>query len=159
MWRLQHPETSPPLGVPIRSCAQITWLLLLGLGSPLTAQSYHPGPEGEGNRFSRLRSPNHLPTPTSGPPFLIADARAPVLVAGTRLRVPGSPFPVERTHRARNALIGGLIGSAAGIVTCTVISNIAKDPGTGFSTCTRKGYFIMGLGGAGVGALIGALFK
>lgn len=58
-------------------------------------------------------------------------------------------------HRARHAVIGGLIGGAAGILACTAISNIANDPGSGFSTCDAKAYIGFGLGGAAVGALIG----
>ena len=63
------------------------------------------------------------------------------------------------SHRLRNALIGGVIGGVAGVVTCTAISNATNDPGTGFSTCTTKGYLLFGLGGFGLGALIGALIK
>ncbi len=63
------------------------------------------------------------------------------------------------THRGRHALIGGLIGAAAGVITCTVISNIANDPGTGFSTCDATAYLGFGLGGFAVGALIGWLIR
>jgi len=62
-------------------------------------------------------------------------------------------------NRGRNAILGGLIGAVTGLIACTVISNIANDPGTGFSTCTSKGYLMLGLGGGGLGALIGALIK
>jgi hypothetical protein len=65
----------------------------------------------------------------------------------------------QESHRLRHALIGGVIGGATGIVVCTVISNIVKDSGTGFSTCTTSGYLLLGLGGFGVGALIGVLIK
>jgi hypothetical protein len=61
------------------------------------------------------------------------------------------------SHRGRHALIGGLIGAAAGVITCTVISNVANDPGTGFSTCDATAYVGFGLGGFAVGALIGWL--
>lgn len=61
------------------------------------------------------------------------------------------------SHRGRHALIGGLIGAAAGVITCTVISNIANDPGTGFSTCDATAYVGFGLGGFAVGALLGWL--
>ena len=64
-----------------------------------------------------------------------------------------------RNHRVRNAVIGGLIGAATGVVTCTVISNLANDPGTGTSTCDTKAYVGFALGGAALGALVGALFK
>ncbi len=65
--------------------------------------------------------------------------------------------PAPKHNRGRNALIGALISGATGIITCTVISNIMKDPGTGFSTCATSGYVGLGLGGAALGALIGAL--
>jgi hypothetical protein len=63
------------------------------------------------------------------------------------------------SHRGRNALIGGLVGAATGIGVCTAISNLVNDPGTGFSTCDAKAYLGFGLGGAAVGALIGAMIR
>jgi len=84
-----------------------------------------------------------------------ADSVALMKGALERLRIETA----QEGHRARNAVVGGLIGGVTGIVACTVISNIAKDPGTGFSTCTTKGYLAFGLGGAGLGAVIGSLFK
>ena len=52
-----------------------------------------------------------------------------------------------------------LVGAAAGLVACTLISNAAKDPGTGTSSCTAQGNIIFGAGGAVVGGLIGLLIK
>ena len=84
------------------------------------------------------------------------------LRAGVTAPVP-SPAPIRvslpagQPDRLGNAVLGAVIGGAAGIVTCTVISNIVKDSGTGFSTCTWKGYLLLGGSGAGLGALIGAL--
>ena len=88
---------------------------------------------------------------------LRAGISAPAAAAGgpIRLMIAADQPP----NRVRNAVIGALIGGAAGIVTCTVISNWAKDSGTGFSTCTWKGYLLLGGSGAGLGALIGALVK
>ena len=57
--------------------------------------------------------------------------------------------------RAGNAALGGVIGAAAGIVFCTVVSNIANDRGTGFSTCTAKGYLLIGGVGGALGLLVG----
>ncbi len=70
-------------------------------------------------------------------------------------------LPVDEgsSHRLRNAVIGAAAGAVAGVVTCTVISNLAKDPGTGFSTCTTRGYLLLGGGGAGLGALFGLLLS
>jgi hypothetical protein len=83
-----------------------------------------------------------------------AGISAPVAPPGPiRITVAASESP----DRVGNALLGAAIGAAAGIVTCTVISNIAKDPGTGFSTCTWKGYLLLGGTGAGLGGLVGAL--
>ena len=72
-----------------------------------------------------------------------------------RLRLP----PAPARDRTGHVLVGGLIGSAAGIVACTAISNYVKDKGTGFSTCTTKGYVGFVAGGFAVGAVIGALIK
>ena len=92
-----------------------------------------------------------------------------------RSRVAGSVFPAtevsltDRLHlvpprqrsRGSHSLIGGLIGSAAGIVVCTAISNYitAMNENTGFSTCTTSGYLGFAVGGFAVGALVGYLIK
>ena len=89
--------------------------------------------------FASFRAGIHAPAAPAAPPI--------------RLIVAVDSKP----DRLGNALLGAAIGGAAGIITCTVISNIAKDAGTGFSTCTWKGYLLLGGSGAGLGALIGAL--
>lgn len=75
-------------------------------------------------------------------------------------QVPGS-FPEQLAplvhRRGRNALIGGAIVTVAGLAFCTVISNLVNDPGSGFSTCTRKGYLLTGGIGLGAGVLIGLI--
>jgi hypothetical protein len=72
----------------------------------------------------------------------------------------GTDLPAFRTagesNRTRNVLIGGVLGGAAGMVVCTVISNLVNDDG-GFSTCTASGYTGFALGGFAVGGLIGYL--
>jgi hypothetical protein len=79
----------------------------------------------------------------------------PAAVAGDVLSA--SPIqPVAGTHRrGRNALIGGAIGTVAGLAFCTIVSNLVNDPGSGFSTCTMKGYLLTGGVGFGLGFLIG----
>lgn len=94
---------------------------------------------GTTSPFGSLRAGISAPAPSPAAPFRIT------VTAG------------ESSHRVRNAVIGAAIGGAAGVITCTVISNIAKDAGSGFSTCTWKGYLLLGGSGAGLGALIGAL--
>lgn len=124
----------------------------LGLAVPLTpALGQLPGPrppEVPASARSRVRI-----GPATVPPITLLIGPPAGRSLTERLGLDQAPA----SHRGRNALIGGLIGGAVGIVTCTVISNISKDPGTGFSTCTAKGYLGLGLGGAALGALIGAL--
>jgi hypothetical protein len=62
----------------------------------------------------------------------------------------------ERGHRIRNALIGGVVGAAAGAIVCTVISTIADDSASArISTCTWKGYLLLGSIGFAAGFGIG----
>lgn len=128
----------------------------LGLtAAPALAQSLAPGPRSPDSTVTvPTATRNHLGIglATVTPIVLLADQPAPTSFTD-RLRLELAP----KRHRGRNALIGGLIGGATGIIACTVISNIQKDPGTGFSTCATSGYVGLGLGGAGLGALIGAL--
>ncbi|MBA3258053.1 MAG: hypothetical protein H0T68_01135 [Gemmatimonadales bacterium] len=65
--------------------------------------------------------------------------------------------PAAARPRGRNALIGAAIGTVAGLAFCTVVSNIANDPGTGFSTCTRDGYLLTGGVGLTLGLVIGLI--
>jgi hypothetical protein len=61
-------------------------------------------------------------------------------------------IPPASLQRTRNALIGGVIGAAAGVAVCTVISNIADDAAEDrFTTCTAKGYLLTG----GIGFALG----
>lgn len=66
---------------------------------------------------------------------------------------------LQAGSRAGNALLGGAIGAAAGVVFCTVVSNIAKDEGTGFSTCTTNGYLLTGGIGFALGMVVGLLVE
>lgn len=99
------------------------------------------------------------PRPTAAisgllPRALFPDPRLASTSLTARLRLSDPP-----RHRPRNTLLGGVIGASAGLVTCTIISNLVKDSGTGFSTCTTSGYLGFGLGGFAVGAVIGWLLK
>ncbi len=83
--------------------------------------------------------------------------RAPARVSpSSRSRI---VFSEAKGGGGRRVLIGGAIGAVAGVAVCTVISNIAKDPGTGFSTCTTKGYVGFAVGGFAVGAGLGAIVR
>jgi hypothetical protein len=55
---------------------------------------------------------------------------------------------------------GGVIGAAAGVVACTLISNLLVNTEIdGFTTCTTKGYLMFGGAGGALGATIGALWE
>jgi hypothetical protein len=79
----------------------------------------------------------------------------PAEPAGYAIRRPVLDVARESRDRAGNAVLGGVIGAAAGVAFCTVVSNIAKDEGTGFSTCTTKGYLLTGGVGFALGFLVG----
>lgn len=64
---------------------------------------------------------------------------------------------VAPRQRTRNALIGGAIGTVAGLAVCTAISNMIDEGAAGFSTCTWKGYLLTGGVGLGVGFAVGWL--
>jgi hypothetical protein len=60
------------------------------------------------------------------------------------------------TNRKRRALIGGLIGAAAGVVACTTISTLADDSADGgLSFCPLDSYLLIGGAGFVIGAAIG----
>ncbi len=70
-----------------------------------------------------------------------------------------SPSHGVSERSLKRGLIGGVIGAAAGVVACTIISNIADDsddPGSRITTCTASGYLLFGGVGFGVGFLIGS---
>ena len=59
-------------------------------------------------------------------------------------------------NRTKNALIGGAIGAAAGVVFCTAISTLADDSADGgLSFCPLDSYLLIGGAGFLVGAAIG----
>lgn len=59
-------------------------------------------------------------------------------------------------NRTKNALIGGAIGAAAGVVLCTAISTLADDSADGgLSFCPLDSYLLIGGAGFLVGAAIG----
>jgi hypothetical protein len=117
-----------------------TWPLLAGLfiAGPLGAQSENPG------------------TILATRPVQFASWYP----AAASNHVPGS-FPAQTIplahRRGRNALIGGAIGTVAGLAFCTVVSNLVNDPGSGFSTCTLDGYLLTGGIGLAAGVLIGLI--
>ena len=58
--------------------------------------------------------------------------------------------------RKRQALIGGAIGAAAGVIGCTVVSSLSNDSAEGgLSFCPLDSYLLIGGAGFVVGAVIG----
>jgi hypothetical protein len=61
-----------------------------------------------------------------------------------------------RKNRTRQAVLGGAIGTAAGLIGCTVISTLANDSADGgLSLCPLDSYLLIGGAGLVVGAAIG----
>ena len=89
-----------------------------------------------------------------GPAIPLVSLTSPASL-NARLRLEPAPARAKTGH----VLAGGLIGAATGVVACTAISNLAKDRGTGFSTCTTKGYLGFAVGGFALGAIVGAIIK
>jgi len=50
-------------------------------------------------------------------------------------------------------LLFALGGAVLGVVVCTAISNVSDDH-DGFSTCTARGYLLLGGGGAVAGTVV-----
>jgi hypothetical protein len=123
---------TPEVKMPSRAC-----LLLLSL--------VLAGPRAEGQQIGSLTNPP--PSFESWRPTVPAARPTPLLIPTIR-----SDF----TRRDRNALIGGAIGTVAGLAFCTVVSNMTTDPAAGFSTCTTKGYLVSGSIGLMLGLLIGS---
>lgn len=65
--------------------------------------------------------------------------------------------PRQRTNRARHALIGGALGSIAGVAACYYIVGFGSDTGD-TAACRALGRVMFAVGGFGVGALVGAIF-
>ena len=140
----------------MRTCVTTIVVSLLFVARPAAAQSGREfqaslrggrahsavsiGPVSETSRLLRSRTltPRALPNSSA-----LAE---PLRLAG----------PLQG-NRARHALIGGVIGAAAGIVVCTAISNYVNEGG--FSTCTTTGYVVHAAGGFALGALVGYLIK
>ena len=89
---------------------------------------------------------------TPGPTF---ESWTPVDPGGHAGLEPMAGTALKSRDRTGNALLGGVIGAAAGVAFCTVVSNMVKDEGTGFSTCTTKGYLLTGGIGFALGLVVG----
>jgi hypothetical protein len=67
-----------------------------------------------------------------------------------------APLGVAARDRTRQALLGGAIGAAAGVVFCTAVSTLADDSAEGgLSFCPLDSYLLIGGAGFVLGAAIG----
>jgi hypothetical protein len=63
---------------------------------------------------------------------------------------------IASRNRTRQALLGGAIGAAAGVVFCTAVSTLANDSAKGgLSFCPLDSYLLIGGAGFVLGAAIG----
>ena len=120
--------------MPIRFAPLIAGFLL-ALAGPARAQSPRPLAAAVPPQFESWQAP--APLDRSSKPItgqLIADSR----------------------HRTRQALLGGAIGAAAGVVLCTVVSTLANDSAKGgLSFCPLDSYLLIGGAGFALGFAIG----
>ena len=109
--------------------------LLLAMAGPAQAQSPRPLPAAVPLRFESWRAT--APLDRTGKP-----------VAGQ--------FVAASRNRKRQALLGGVIGAAAGVVLCTAVSTLANDSADGgLSFCPLDSYLLIGGAGFVLGAAIG----
>jgi hypothetical protein len=97
------------------------------------------------------------PRPLAAVPLAFESWRAtPSLDRGGNL-VTGRFLATSR-NRKRQALLGGAIGAAAGVVLCTAVSTLANDSAEGgLSFCPLDSYLLIGGAGFVVGFTIGWL--
>lgn len=93
--------------------------------------------------------------PFAAAPPLFESWQAPIDVSSGATAV-ARQGEFAHKNRARQALLGGAIGAAAGVIGCTVISTLANDSAEGgLSFCPLDSYLLIGGGGFLVGAAIG----
>jgi hypothetical protein len=65
-------------------------------------------------------------------------------------------FVAASRNRKRQAFLGGAIGAAAGVVSCTVVSTLANDSADGgLSFCPLDSYLLIGGAGFALGFAVG----
>jgi hypothetical protein len=120
-----------------RRAAVLILLLSLAAAAPAGAQGVRPGPAATPARFESWR------------------AEVPAAAGGA---LPAAQLRAAEKNRTRQALIGGGIGAAAGLLGCTVISTLANDSADGgLSFCPLDSYLLIGGAGFLIGATIGWL--
>jgi hypothetical protein len=144
----------------VRNRPRIALALLLlagavGAATPTAAQQLpehwlgDPDPHPPARILALTPSAHPLAIFLAGDSLRLASAR--IWPAG------GQPEAAGQDHTVRNVILGGVIGGAVGILTCTAIGNYIESEGSGIGTCTWKGNLAFGLGGVAAGAIVGWL--
>jgi hypothetical protein len=121
--------------VPSSRLAPLIAGLLLAMAGPAQAQSPRPLPAAVPLQFESWR------------------AAAPLDRVGNPA---AGRFVAPSKNRTRQALLGGAIGAAAGVVFCTAVSTLANDSAEGgLSFCPLDSYLLIGGAGFALGAAIG----
>jgi hypothetical protein len=103
---------------------------------------------------SPVQAQNQPPLPAAAPLRFESWPAAPTLDAANKPAV--APLGARGRDRKRQALLGGAIGAAAGVVFCTVISTLGDDSADGgLSFCPLDSYLLIGGAGFVLGAAIG----
>lgn len=114
--------------------------LVLALGQLAHAQNPSPVPAATPLRFESWQPASPLDS--------------------SRTLVPGRLIPAASRDRGDQALLGGAIGAAAGVVLCTVMSTLVDDSDDGgLSFCPLDSYLLFAGGGFVLGAVIGWLIS
>lgn len=118
-----------------RRLAPLVAGLVFVVAGPAHAQSTRPALASTPSRFESWRAE---PLPDAG--------RRPT----------AARLGVSEPNRKRQALLGGAIGAAAGVIFCTAVSTLTNDSAEGgLSFCPLDSYLLFGGGGFVVGAAIG----
>jgi hypothetical protein len=104
---------------------------------------------------AHAQNPRALPAAT---PSLRFESWRPALPSDSSSTLSGGLLVVASRDRGDRALLGGVIGAAAGVVFCTVMSTLINDSAEGgLSFCPLDSYLLFAGGGFVLGAAIGWL--
>jgi len=134
----------PPPAVPMapdqggsRSCANVLLIALMVLAATTTA-------EGQSSQ----------PIVATRPPRF--ESWQPVAPSDRGIAAAATQVVAASQDRTRHALIGGAIGTVAGVVFCTAVSTLSDDSADGgLSFCPLDSYLLIGGAGFALGFAIG----
>jgi hypothetical protein len=96
--------------------------------------------------------------PLAAAPSFRFESWRPALPSDSSSTLSGGLLVAASSDRGDRALLGGVIGAAAGVVFCTVMSTLINDSAEGgLSFCPLDSYLLFAGGGFVIGAAIGWL--